>query len=186
MFKKISYVGVSVVAFLALCAITAAPNVHAAESTGGSIDAELLEVWNRTDLHVHSQNWPGKMKIKGNWGTIKEASRAVKLYKADILEPFASQYSQDEYMVKTVRQTQSILGGYSKKTSEDMTRTFLASPWAKRYMRQYYAALLAKDCDEGFSEADKTAFYAFFTLTGPSPALWSCPSNPDLKELPLP
>ena len=172
--KKINII----IGFVLLCTFEA--------SAKSTVNSEILETWNRTDLHINLNDWPGKMKIKGNWGVVKEASRVMKLYKADIPEPYVTLYSKDEYMLKALRQTRSILGSYMKKPGIEITKQFLDSPWAKRYIRYDYVQKLAADCDVDLTEIELNALTAYFELSGPSPAPWACAGNPALRELPLP
>ena len=159
--------------------------VAEASPTNG-VRADLLDVWNRTDLHVPLSQWPGKMVIKGSWGTVKELRRALKLHNADISESDTALYGQDDYMLKAYRQTRSILSGYTSDASDEMIEQFMASPWAKRYMRYDYVSKLAKDCDVPLSDAQLEALRAYRDLKGPNPPAWNCSSNPQLKERPLP
>jgi len=186
MTKTLNTITIAGLLFFGVCNAHAQSDKDTKPKAKSSIDTEILNTWNRTDQHVAFTDWPGKMKIKGNWGTVKEVSRVLKLYKADIVEPYASLYTKDEYMTRAFRQTRSILGSYTKKTSEEMITTFVDSPWAKRYMRSYYVKQLAKDCDVPLTEDETKALDAFETLNGPSPSAWVCATNPDLKELPLP
>ena len=40
-------------------------NGAAVSSPANAVSADLLNTWNRTDLHVPLSQWPGKMEIKG-------------------------------------------------------------------------------------------------------------------------
>jgi len=161
---------------------------QAQTTTQAPVDAyeAIVKTWNSPDEHLYLSKWPGKMQIKGNLGVIREFNRVRKLYKADIPEPYASLYSKDEYMIKAFRQTRSILGSYTKNVTPELEKAYLDSPWAKRTLRAYYVNYLAAECDVALTEEQKERLNAYELLKGPSPQLYSCAGNPELKELDLP